>query len=137
LNGLFAIDARYGDVLWRLESGRDVVLQTGDTLIVRETDGGLAAVNRQTGEVESRTEVPRGLIVARNTQDTTLFASSPEGRLFCGRPKGAPPLTVEELQAAHATLNQPPKTETAPQDSEEDSDDSAESNEDQEDQDDF
>ncbi len=112
--GLHAVDARYGDVLWTLPEGREAVARTGDRLVVRLTDDRLATVNAKTGTVMTELPLAAAAHVAVNRQDGAIYAVTPRGQLFCARPIADPSLTRMDLDAAHATLNQPPVRAAAP-----------------------
>jgi outer membrane protein assembly factor BamB len=107
-NGLFAVDAQYGDVLWNLPEAGQAVARQGEGLVVTLGDERLATVNAKTGTVTAEMPLARAAKVAVNRQDGAIYAVTPRGKLLCARPQGDAPLTRLELEAAHATLNRPP-----------------------------
>jgi len=108
-SGMFAIDAEYGDVLWTLPQGRQVVARNGGQVCVVTEDNALVAVDAKTGKATGKADLPTPILAAVNREDAAIYLVTPLGQLFCARPIGDKSLTPADLEAAHATLNLPPK----------------------------
>jgi hypothetical protein len=107
--GMFAIDAGYGDILWNLPEGQQVIARHDERICITTADNHLAWVDFKTGKVAARVSLPDRTLAARNHDDAAIYLISPLGNLTCARPVGVKPLTTMELEVAHATLNQPPR----------------------------
>ncbi len=108
-SGMFAIDAEYGDVLWTLPRGRQVVARNGGQVCVLTEDNALVAVDTKTGKTAGKADLATPILAAANRDDAAIYLVTPMGQLFCARPIGDKSLTPADLEAAHATLNLPPK----------------------------
>jgi outer membrane protein assembly factor BamB len=112
-SGMFAIDAEYGDVLWTLSQGRQIVARNGAQVCVLTEENALVVVDAKTGKAIGKAELSSPVSAALNREDAAIYLVTPLGQLFCARPIGDKSLTPADLEAAHATLNLPPKRRPA------------------------
>jgi len=104
--GIVAIETGAGleigsaPVRWRLAEGRRVLTLHENTVYVLARDGTLLAVNAADGTVR-QTVSTNGLHIALPIREhpTVLLAGS-DGRMFCARPLGVPPLRAEDIRGA-------------------------------------
>ncbi len=109
--GVSAIDAETGKVLWNAPGAKKVVCRTGDRVIV-SADMKLLQIAAETGEVLETVHIPPHTRPLVNTEDETLYLVSRLGTVFCAKPKGHPYLTPEAVALAKRELHQPPEIAT-------------------------
>jgi outer membrane protein assembly factor BamB len=104
-DGLCAVDAtsigtREDRILWRMPVGRKALTTHEDRVFVLTQEDTLVAVNAADGTVLET--VPAGglTIPIPAPGASTVFLVSPDGRIFCARPLGVPPLQEADLLAA-------------------------------------
>jgi len=105
-DGIVAIETGAGleigsaPVRWRLAEGRHVLATHDNTVFVLTRGGDLLAVNVIDGVV--RQAVPsNGLLLALPVRGhPTVLLAAADGRVFCARPLGVPPLRAEDIRGA-------------------------------------
>lgn len=107
--GLSAIDSETGKVRWLVDNGRSLAAHSGDRDIVHTTDGYLLMVDHTSGAVLATIGAPSVMACLSNITDNAIYAYSAGGELFCAKPDSVPYLRRQQILAARAQLNQPPK----------------------------
>lgn len=87
-------------IRWKLPNGHYALTPLEDNIIVLGRDETLMAVRTRDGTVQHTASAPGFTLAVPSVADTTVFIASPDGRLFCARPKGTPPLTTDDIHAA-------------------------------------
>ncbi len=108
--GVSAIDAETGKVLWSASAARNVASRSGDRVIV-SAGTQLQQVAADTGEVLETVTLPSHTRAVLNTQDETLYIVSRLGTVFCAKPKGHPYLTPEVVALAKRELHHQPEVD--------------------------
>jgi outer membrane protein assembly factor BamB len=112
--GVYAIDAQYGDIRWNRAEADQVLARDAGQVYILSDAGDLLAVDNETGDARGRLVLPNKLMSAVNRVDDAVYLLSPTGSLLCARPLNTPPLSPQQMQAAHATLNRPPPRPASP-----------------------
>lgn len=87
-------------VRWKLPGGRTALTIADKLAYVLSKEETLLAVQLQDGAVAHTIAAPGFTLGMPAIKTQTLFVASPDGRVFCARPRGAPPLRLADLQAA-------------------------------------
>lgn len=95
--GLVASDQRFR---WKLPEGRLLLTRDQHFCYVLSRDGRVLQVRRDNGQVERAIETAGMTIGMPVTGEVVIYLASPDGRLFCARPAGTPPLSREQILAA-------------------------------------
>jgi outer membrane protein assembly factor BamB len=101
-DGLVAVEAAAVGVVgerlrWKLPAGRMALTVHGDQVYVLTHNETIAAVQIKTGEVTHTIPAP-GLALGIPTPALeTVYLASADGRVFCARPRGVPPLQREDV----------------------------------------
>ncbi|MEW6197478.1 MAG: PQQ-binding-like beta-propeller repeat protein [Planctomycetota bacterium] len=95
-------------VRWTLPRGRVALTVHGGLVYVLTADETLVAVEPASGRVRHTVSTAGFSTGLPSPGDSTVFLVAPDGRLFCARPRGTPPLRKEDIFRA---LNPPPKAE--------------------------
>jgi len=108
-DGITAIDVAplvEDRVRWKLRRGRTLLTTHEGSAIVLSRDGALLVVREEDGTV--RHEVPAaGMTMGVSWPDAaTAIMASNNGRIFCARPIGTPPLLASEVTAALVTAGE-------------------------------
>jgi len=116
--GLVAVEATAVGIVekrvrWTLANGRMALTVANDWVYVLTGDETLAAVDVGNGQM--RYAVPAGgfTIGLPAPQDQTVWLASYDGRIFCARPRGTPPLHKDDLLAALRSATEPEPTPAA------------------------
>jgi outer membrane protein assembly factor BamB len=118
-DGVVAIENEVGVVdqriRWRLPEGREALTVHDDFVYVLTEDNWLAAVQIADGEVEARIPTT-GLSIPLPAADrATVLLASPDGRIFCARPRDIPfPRQEDVLGALRPEPEADADTSTAP-----------------------
>lgn len=100
-----AIEAVDNRIRWTLPQGRKALGIRENQVFVLSRDEALLAVDMKTGEIQHTVPIKGFSLSIPAVDRDALYLVSPDGRLFCARPEGTPPLSAEDLLAAL----QPPK----------------------------
>jgi outer membrane protein assembly factor BamB len=117
-DGLVAVEAAAVGVVgerlrWKLPAGRMALAVHGDQVYVLTRNETIAAVQIKTGDVTHTIPAPGLVLGIPAPALETIYLASPDGRVFCARPRGVPPLQKEDLLAAlrpPVTAEQEPAT---------------------------
>ncbi|MBK9118352.1 MAG: PQQ-binding-like beta-propeller repeat protein [Phycisphaerales bacterium] len=90
-------------VRWRLPEARYALTVHRDQLFALSGDERLLRANLSDGILSGSVPVPGFRFGLPAADAQTLFLASPDGRLFCARPRGLPPLSQEDLLTALGT----------------------------------
>lgn len=83
-------------IRWRVPQGRRALTTDEKNVYVLSIGGELLAVRSRDGQVLH--SVPTGgLAIGVPAKDATVFLASADGRVFCARPNGAPPLKPADV----------------------------------------
>jgi len=120
-DGLVAVENRVVGVeerlRWRLREGRQALTVHEGTVYVLSRDAELLAVREVNGEVAVRIPAPGFTLGAPAVATSTVFLASPDGQLFCARPRNLPPLKPEDIVNALRPAAEPatrPPPDSAP-----------------------
>ncbi len=117
-DGVVAIDAAtigrtVERIRWKLPNGRKALTTHGGRVFILTQMDTIAAVNSEDGTVAGT--IPAGglslPIPAPGTD--TIYLAAPDGRVFCARPRGVPPLQREDVLAALRPPGEAAKDEAA------------------------
>ncbi len=95
--GLVSSDERFR---WKLPEGRMLLTRDQRNCYVLSRDGRVLVVRRDSGQLERGIDAPGLSLGIPVTDEVVLYLASPDGRLFCARPVGTPPLSREQILAA-------------------------------------
>jgi len=103
-NAVLAVDER---IRWKMPEGRSALTVHNQLAYVLTTDGRILAVQTKKGQVAYTIPASDFTIPVPAPDTSTIFVASPQGRLFCARPRGVPLVKKEDVLAA---LQPPPAT---------------------------
>ena len=95
--GLILSDERF---FWKLPEGRRLLTRDAHFCYIQSRDGRVLVVRRDTGQIERSIDTPGLSLGIPVTREVVLYLAAPDGRLFCARPVGTPPLSREQILAA-------------------------------------
>jgi outer membrane protein assembly factor BamB len=103
-DGLVAINAtgltEDERIKWKLANGRSALALDGKKLFALTASQEIARVDAATGDVEHTAAAAGLTLFMPSPSDTAVFLASTDGRVFCARKRGAPPVRAGELRAA-------------------------------------
>ncbi len=104
-DGLCAVDATTigaGEdrILWKLPAGRKALTTHEGRVFVLTQEDTLVAANVKDGAVTATVPAAGLTLPIPAPGASTVFLASPDGRIFCARPLGVPPLQEADLLAA-------------------------------------
>jgi outer membrane protein assembly factor BamB len=104
-DGLCAVDAttigpREDRILWKMPSGRAALTTHEDRVYILTQEDTLVAANAKDGTVMATVPANDLTLPMPAPGSSTVFLASPDGRIFCARPLGVPPLQESDLLAA-------------------------------------
>ncbi|MCB9867025.1 MAG: PQQ-binding-like beta-propeller repeat protein [Phycisphaerales bacterium] len=102
--GLTALDAQSGDVLWKRIEGRRFVCRGVDYAMILDNTNTLLRVDINTGEVKGHARLPKTAVPVTNVHDNTIYLAANSGSVFCAKPSGTPYLTPAQLSEARRVL---------------------------------
>jgi outer membrane protein assembly factor BamB len=118
-DGLCAVDAtslaREDRILWKMPAGREALTTHEDRVFVLTQDGSLVAANAKDGTIVASVPAAGLTLAIPAPGASTVFLASPDGRIFCARPLGVPPLQEADLLAALRPPAPPEEAVTASQ----------------------
>ena len=85
---------------WKLPRGRTALTVHEGRAYVLTRDDTLVAVNEKDGQVKATVPACGLSLGMPAPAASTIFLAAPDGRVFCARPQGVPPLQREDLLAA-------------------------------------
>lgn len=85
---------------WKLPLATSLLTVAGDRGYFLSSDGTIVSASLATGEITHHIDAPGMTIPMPSPADSTIYLASRDGRIFCARPVGTPPLTAEDVQAA-------------------------------------
>ena len=95
--GLSVTDDRFR---WKLANGRTALtVHEGRTYLLTRDDT-IVAVDTKDGQVKATVPACGLTLAMPAVSASSIFLAAPDGRLFCARPRGVPPLQREDLLAA-------------------------------------
>lgn len=114
-DGLVAVDTRSAGIeqeriRWKFPAGRTALTVHEGHVYALTKDQTIAAVDINTGEVGTDVPAPGFTLGMPAPDSATVFIAAPDGRVFCARPRGVPPLQPADVLAA---LRPPPEQEAA------------------------
>jgi outer membrane protein assembly factor BamB len=116
-DGLVAIDAVGIGVderiKWKLPSGRMLLTTDDRRVFVLAIPDTIVAIDANSGEVAGVIPAPGMSLGVPAPGRSTIYVASPDGRVFCARPRGTPLVRSEDLREALATAPPEAKAETA------------------------
>lgn len=95
--GLVSSDER---IRWKLAAGRQVLTRDERYVYALSRDARLLVVERDSGTVRSAIDTGGLGIGIPVTDQTTIYLAGSDGRIFCAKPLGTPPLSREAVLAA-------------------------------------
>jgi outer membrane protein assembly factor BamB len=104
-DGLVAVDttvigAPDDRLRWKLPEGRmALTVHEGQTYVLTK-DQQVLAVNTKTGELSNAIPAPGFVLGIPAPASATIYVAAPDGRVFCGRARGATPPTAQDVLAA-------------------------------------
>lgn len=103
-DGLVAVEAQplavEERIRWKLPRGRALLTIHEGRAFVLSQDETLLAVDVKDGGVKHTIPAAGFTLPMPAAADATVYVASPDGRIFCARPKGAPPVSQEEIRRA-------------------------------------
>jgi outer membrane protein assembly factor BamB len=104
-DGVCAVDATTigaseDRILWKLPAGRKALTTHEEHVFILTQEDTLVAVNVKDGTIAATVPACGLSLPIPAPGASTVFLASPDGRLFCARPLGVPPLQQEDLLAA-------------------------------------
>jgi len=114
-DGLVAVNTAGFDadvrIRWRLAFGRKALTVHGDSVLVLTRTGDIAELRLDTGDVLNTISGAGLTLAIPSPHESALFLASPDGRVFCARPRGVPFARREDLrQALQGPTTQPAST---------------------------
>jgi len=85
---------------WKLPRGRTALTVHDGLAYILTKDATIVAVDTKTGEVMSTLSAPGFTIAIPAPMSSTILVAAEDGRVFCARPVGAPPLLETDVLAA-------------------------------------
>lgn len=103
-DGLVAVNTGQIDIdhriRWKLRNGRRLLTTNEHNAFVLSQNESIIVANLESGDVSKRIPA-RGMTLADAALGTTaVYVASPDGRVFCARPRGTPPVTLADVRAA-------------------------------------
>jgi outer membrane protein assembly factor BamB len=111
--GLAAVDAEKGNVLWKNPSARMLLCRDDGRTYAKSPGTEILLLDSATGDVLQSVSMQRGVVPVRNTIGSSLFLVSAQGTVLCGRPEGSAHLTPSQVAEARRTLHAQPTTAPA------------------------
>jgi outer membrane protein assembly factor BamB len=85
---------------WKMPAGLTALTEHDSSTFVLTRDERVVAVDTKTGQEQAAIPAPGFTLGIPAPDQSTVFIAAPDGRLFCARPKGVPPLSVAEVRRA-------------------------------------
>jgi outer membrane protein assembly factor BamB len=110
--GLGAFETDTGELKWQREDGLAYLASLPGEAVIRTDGGRIEVVDNETGETKRSFVVGAVRVAVSNVTGDAVYLAAADGRVLCARPEGVPYLRRQQIEAAKATLNRPPKTPT-------------------------
>lgn len=109
--GLVALDINSGAELWTREDGTRFLSAMAGEAAIMTTGDTVDIVDTQTGHTKRWFPLNGATTAAANLQNDAVYVAGAEGQVACVRAKGMPYLKQQEVYAARAQLNRPPRVQ--------------------------
>ncbi len=110
--GLVALDVDSGERKWVREDATEFLSAMAGEAAILTTGLTVDIVDTQTGHTKRWFPLEGATIAAANLESDAVYVASPDGRVACIRAKSVPYLRQQEVYAARAYLNRPPRSQT-------------------------
>jgi outer membrane protein assembly factor BamB len=110
--GLGALETDTGKLKWQREDGLAYLASLPGEAVIRTDGGRIDVVDNETGETKRSFAVGAVRAAVSNVSGDAVYLAAADGRVICVRPEGVPYLRRQQIEAAQATLNRPPATQT-------------------------
>lgn len=109
--GLVALDMDSGEQKWAREDATEFLSAMAGEAAILTTGLTVDIVDTQTGQTKRRFALEGATMAAANLESDAVYVASPDGRVACIRSKSVPYLRQQEVYAARAYLNRPPRSQ--------------------------
>ena len=106
--GLAAVDADRGTVLWNNADAQHLLCSTVDRIYAMTDRNRILSIDAATGKTLQSITPNAPLIPVRNLADDSIYLVNSRGGILCARPSGTPYLTPDQVESARVDLRKPP-----------------------------